>query len=521
MTQSGATPKVIGRYAISRELGRGTMGVVYEGRDEALGRMVAIKTFNMTHLIAPSDQKGYEVRFMAEARIAATLQHPHIVAVHDVGRDEETGLLFMALEHVKGETLADRLEKGPLPWKDACAFLAKAARALAEAHAQGIVHRDIKPANLMISAKGEPKVMDFGIAKAGASQLTVAGQVFGTPAYMSPEQATGEDVDARSDLFSLGAMLYEMVSGYRPFEGPTMASTLTKVLRDQPASLSQASRGLPPGLDAIVKKALQKPRSQRYPTGVAFAEDLEALVAGRRLPHAADQSPLDTVDLRGPSPTSTLFDPRSQGREAPESSHPGSRRPRFTRGAGPEDEGAAEDPGSTRRVALGVVAGAAIGVAGLFFALRGGSAPAPAPTPAAAPSPASTAPVSVATPSPAPTSRAISIVPRGEPGGPTRILFELKHTLASGALRIFVDGRVVVAERVVGLPLRTLSGELAGYEGTFRMAIRVEPGTRAIEVELRSGATELRERIGGIFPAGASPRLVARAGAQLELSFEE
>jgi hypothetical protein len=335
-------------------------------------------------------------------------------------------------------------------------------------------------------------------------------------------------VDARSDLFALGAMLYEMVSGYRPFEGPTMASTLTKVLRDQPAPLSTAARHLPQRLDAIVRKALQKPREERYASGVEFAEDLEALLAGRAPVHAREESPLDTLDLKGPSPTSTLFDPRSQGRQAPEASHPGSKR---SRAGGPSAGGSAAEAapdGSGRRVAIGLMIGAAIGV-GALLALRGGP-PAPAPpgpatpleSPPATPAVANTAPAPApSAPSPAPTQRVISIVPRGDPGGPTRVLFELKHPFASGALRVFVDGRVVIAERVVGLPLRTLSGETAGYEGQYRIAIRLEPGMRTIEVELRSGSTEFRERIAGVFPAGASPRLVARAGTTLELNFEE
>jgi serine/threonine protein kinase len=174
-------PTQIGKYRIERELGRGTMGVVYQAKDTTLGRTVALKTFGAAASMAAHEREAFEQRFLSEARISATLEDPHVVGVYDVGRDFESGLLYMALEYVRGETLADRLARGPLPWKESARIVAKIARALEIAHANGIVHRDVKPANIMLTAAGEPKVMDFGIAKASAVHLTLAGQVFGTP----------------------------------------------------------------------------------------------------------------------------------------------------------------------------------------------------------------------------------------------------------------------------------------------------------------------------------------------------
>ena len=176
------------------------MGVVYQARDTTLGRTVALKTFGAMAAIAPHEREAFEQRFLSEARISATLDDQNVVAVYDVGRDFDSGLLFMALEYVRGETLASVLARGAMPWEEAAQIIAKVSRALQTAHSHHIVHRDIKPANIMLNGTGEPKVMDFGIAKASAAQLTVAGQIFGTPAYMSPEQASGEEVRSETHV---------------------------------------------------------------------------------------------------------------------------------------------------------------------------------------------------------------------------------------------------------------------------------------------------------------------------------
>src|SRR5688572_24079192 len=162
-------PSQIGRYEIRGELGRGMMGVVYEAHDPALGRTIALKTIRLA--LAPGDQErdDFERRFLAEARIAARLSHPGIVVVHDVGRDAAHGMLYIALEHLQGRTLADRVAEGPLEWRDALRLVGRVAEALRYAHAQGVVHRDVKPANIMVLPTGEPKIMDFGIAKLEAS----------------------------------------------------------------------------------------------------------------------------------------------------------------------------------------------------------------------------------------------------------------------------------------------------------------------------------------------------------------
>jgi serine/threonine protein kinase len=206
-------PRTLGRYEILDEIGRGTMGAVYRARDPALGRMVALKTISIVYAIPQDERESFQERFLMEARTAAVISHPGVVTVFDVGRDTETGTLFIAFEYLQGRTLGDMIGGGvAVEVKEALRLTARVAEALHHAHSCGIIHRDIKPANIMVLPSGEPKIMDFGIAKIRAAQLSLPRQVFGTPMFMSPEQALGGDVDARSDIFSLGSVLYLLLT---------------------------------------------------------------------------------------------------------------------------------------------------------------------------------------------------------------------------------------------------------------------------------------------------------------------
>ena len=279
-------PQTLGRYQIRRELGRGMMGVVYEALDPALGRRLALKTIRLAFEVPPADRASFEQRFLGEARAAAALQHPGIVVVHDVGRDDASGTLFIALEFLEGRTLAEETAAGkPVEWTRALRLGAQVARALHHAHAEGIVHRDVKPANIMVLASGHAKIMDFGIAKVPASQLTMAGEFFGTPSYMSPEQAGGLPVDPRSDLFSLGCILHQLLTAQRAFDGPTLPTILMRVIHEDPPPPSRLVPGLPAGVDAVVGRALAKDRDRRYPDGKTMAEDIEDVLAGRTPRH--------------------------------------------------------------------------------------------------------------------------------------------------------------------------------------------------------------------------------------------
>ena len=227
-------PRTIGRYEIVREIGRGAMGIVYEGRDLSLMRPVALKTL-LLEPIAEELRETFEKRFYQEARAAAGLQHPCIVVVYEIGIDAAADAFFMSLEFLRGRTLEDVIESGPLPWREALRIASRLADALSHAHENGIVHRDIKPGNVMILKKGEPKIMDFGVAKLDSSKLTSQGDVLGSPGYMAPEQALEARVDARSDLFSLGTVLYEALTGKRAFgRGPLRKASSSTARTERP-----------------------------------------------------------------------------------------------------------------------------------------------------------------------------------------------------------------------------------------------------------------------------------------------
>jgi hypothetical protein len=267
---------------VEEELGRGTMGLVCRAFDPDLGRTVALKTVQLAFAASPEEQESFEKRFLLEARAAGRLSHPGIVVVHDAGRDASSGALYIAFEHLRGRTLNEVVEEGPpLDWRTAVRLVARLARALHHAHGMGVVHRDIKPANVMVLDSGEPKIMDFGIAKLPAERLTATGQFFGTPSYMSPEQASGAPVEGRSDLFSLGAVLYLLLTGRTAFLADSVAATLNMVLHRDPPKPSTLVPSLPPALDRVVARALAKWPDDRYPDGESLARDVEEVLEGR------------------------------------------------------------------------------------------------------------------------------------------------------------------------------------------------------------------------------------------------
>ncbi|RMG07047.1 MAG: hypothetical protein D6731_24505 [Planctomycetota bacterium] len=276
-TERRGAPARLGPYLVEEELARGGMGVVYRARHRDLGRAVALK---LLPLGAGAEQAE---RFAIEAQAAARLDHPNIVRVYDVGR--AAGQSFLAMELVEGESLKERLARGPLDVREAADIALRLARAVAYAHSRAILHRDIKPANVLLDARGEPRLSDFGLAKevgAGSRGLTVTGQAVGTPAYMPPEQADGnlEAIDRRADVYSLGATLYCLLTGQPPFAGNSALGVIKKVLTEEARPPSRSRPGIPRDLDTIVLTCLQKEPEARYPTASALAEDLERFLAG-------------------------------------------------------------------------------------------------------------------------------------------------------------------------------------------------------------------------------------------------
>ncbi|MGY1785200.1 Stk1 family PASTA domain-containing Ser/Thr kinase [Geodermatophilus sp. SYSU D00698] len=280
------TPQVLGeRYEIGGVLGRGGMAEVHRGRDLRLGREVAVKVLRSDLARDPS----FQVRFRREAQAAASLNHPSIVAVYDTGEDRTTSgaTPYIVMEYVEGETLRDVLRReGVLQPERAMSLAADICAALDFSHRNGIVHRDVKPGNVMITPQGTVKVMDFGIARAvsdSAATMTSTAAVIGTAQYLSPEQARGEAVDARSDVYSLGCLLYELVCGAPPFTGDSPVSVAYQHVREDPRLPSSINPAVPPELDAILMKAMSKNPANRYQSAAEMRNDLLRALAGQRV----------------------------------------------------------------------------------------------------------------------------------------------------------------------------------------------------------------------------------------------
>ena len=266
----------IGRYQIEETLGRGAMGVVYLARDPIIDRQVALKTMRVD--LDAEHAEEFRERFVREAQAAGRLNHPGIVTVHDVGEDPESGLVYIAMEYVEGRDLKQMLTSGHrFRPSEAARIAADVATALDYAHSLGVVHRDIKPANIILTLDGTAKITDFGIARLETSNLTVDGQFIGTPNFMSPEQITGNPVDGRSDIFSLGVVLFNLLTEKRPFNGGTMHEVTLRIVQEPCPIPSTLSDQLPPAFNPIVLKCLEKNPDRRFQTGSEVARVLAAL----------------------------------------------------------------------------------------------------------------------------------------------------------------------------------------------------------------------------------------------------
>jgi serine/threonine-protein kinase len=293
--------QTLGRYRIERELGRGAMGRVFLAYDTEIQRRVAIKTIHAFEALPAADRKQARERFLREARAAGRLLHPGIVTIFDVG--EADGVPYLAMEYIEGTTLDTFCREGDLlPPSAVAALLAHAAEALAFAHARGVIHRDVKPANLMRVGTAAVKVMDFGLAKSAATKVTHDGALFGTPNYMSPEQVRGETLDGRSDLFSLGVVLYEMLVGAKPFAGDSVSSVLYRIVHEAPRDLGPELARVPPPLAAVVTRALSKHREGRFADGFDFAVSLRRAIDGTGVaaPPASRARPRPGAPMRHP-----------------------------------------------------------------------------------------------------------------------------------------------------------------------------------------------------------------------------
>ena len=429
----------IGKYEIRRELGRGAMGVVYEGYDPAIKRLVALKTIRADQL-AGENAEGMIARFRREAQAAGRLNHPNIVSIYDFG--EDGAISYIAMELIKGRELKECFESNErFRLADIVRIMGQILGALGYSHRQGVVHRDVKPANIFLLPDAAVKVADFGIAHLESSNLTQVGTVIGTPSYMSPEQIMGLPVDGRSDLFSAGVILYQFLTGERPFAGSTATTTMQKVLKEDPLAPSTLNVQLPPALDAVVRKALAKRMEDRFQTAQEFADALDT-AARATTGTAAAKAPSTQTEptLVAGSEATVANAPTPAVRKSPQPA------------AAP---GAAAPASRSPAVAIGVAAAVVALGAGAWFVYQRQaegvkSAPAPAATTGAVATAPGTPVPSASTPKAEPGTLVVSAVGLVDPSDPR---YQNDKALLQSDLR--ADSRNQLVEKAAGFLLDT------------------------------------------------------------------
>ncbi|MCB1893062.1 MAG: serine/threonine protein kinase [Rhodocyclaceae bacterium] len=505
-------PRKLGKYEIRRELGQGAMGVVYEGFDPMIARRVALKTVRRDQL----DRVEVEeilARFKREAQAAGRLTHPNIVGIYEYGEEpgpngEATGgTAFIAMEFVEGRELREYFDADErFPMAEIVRIMGQLLEALDYSHKNGVVHRDIKPANIILLKDGTVKVADFGIARLESSNLTQAGSVLGTPSYMSPEQFMGQTVDGRSDLFSAGVILYQFLTGEKPFTG-ALTTIMHKVLKEEPAAPSELNVQVPRPLDALMRKALAKRPDERFQSGREFAIALRMAAAGQAVPGDSDATLVNDGEATLLNESEkTIAQPRPAAPPAPAAAPP--------RPAVPARK-------SSQGLALAIVGGIAVvglGAAAYVFLGKGG-----APLPAAGTPPQAAAPAAAMAPiaaAPAADSGIMVISALGladpsnpryqqEKGGDRGLLNadlreDAKRQLVEKAIGLYVEqGSIAKNYRLVRDRLLVRSGDFIqavleeqppqlGKDGLMSLATRATVKVRDVQKSLNQMSQEER-----------------------------
>jgi serine/threonine protein kinase len=512
MSSSPSSNPSFGRYEILSELGRGSMGIVYQARDPKIDRIVAIKTLSLGQ--EDDDEAEFRMRFILEAQAAGRLSHPGIVTVYDVAEDTETHAPYIVMEYVAGQTLKKLLAPGyaKVPLETALRLAQEVAEALAYAHARGVVHRDIKPANIMITEDEHAKIMDFGVAKLDLSQRTQSGVLMGTPAYMSPEQLTGHSVDGRSDIFSLGVVLYTMLVGHRPFQGNGISTIGFKVVNNNPLPLTTINPALPPEIDTIVSRAIAKELDKRYQSGSDLANDLANL-----------RQQLRDCNQDAPDPgllTVTSFKTNRSTESGAQKTQPYNS---STKATNPPVQAAKQGISKQRLYAIAAIV--LVALAGAIAFGRHRLKPVTLSAKSAAPpftsAPKETTPASTSNPTQTPRPQATddddnlssgslkksAVVP--QPDANLRI--DVEHPFSSGKVSLWVDGKLKYTEALHGEAKKKLI-VFRKTEGHTYDKIQVPPGKHSIRVRVQSTEQyyDLTNTITANLPENATQTLSVR-----------
>ena len=506
----------IGRYEIVDELGRGAMGVVYRARDTQIGRIVALKVI-LTKSGPPAEVEHYKKRFQREAQAAGRLSHPGIVTLHDIAQDVE-GQPYIVMEFIEGKPL--NLLLGPatqFPLDRLLDIGIQVAQALEYAHRCGVVHRDIKPENILVMHDGRAKIADFGIAKLAGADMTQEGTSLGTPSYMSPEQIRGTAVDARSDIFSLGAVLYWMATGQKPFTGDSVTTLTFQVVFQDPARAHALIPGLPPDLDRILSRCLAKDPAQRYANCSELAADLETLRAGRPLAPMERTAALPVASAPAAphtGNTTLAFDaPVEKARPAPTVARTVAAAVPPTVAAPTRQHG----PRGTWLITAAALSLAVLVGVGYWFRQSAAvaessappSAPSPAPPPALRPSVPATVPEKSTTSPESPAPKPAAASPARAATSKLQIL--CKHNFQAATLEIFVDNQIFYRAPLHGQEQRHI---VKHYDGKLDTEQPISAGRHTLRVRVYSTREKYddQDAIQGEFVVGEARTLEIEFG---------